>query len=438
MATLAYPVATAGAGGGGAARAKNRNPAPVQITAEQLLREAREGGDPELLPPPRRTIADAEELAEHRLRRRGEFEALVRRAGAAEWVRYARWEEAQGDVPRARSVLERALDAASHRDPALWARYAELEARAGCAARARAVWDRAVAALPRVDRLWRGYAAAEERLSGDAAAARRVLERWAAWRPAGTAASEAHAGVDLRHGETARARAGGTEDAAATRRRRQYEHAVAGDPLDYDLWFDYLRFEEGTGDVDRVRAVYERAVAHVPPAEEKRHWRRYIYLWISRDLYEELDAQDMDKARAVYRDCLRLIPHAKFSFSKVWIMAAQFEVRQKNLAAARRILGNAIGVAPKEKVFSMYIGMELRLGCVACARTLCEKFIEWAPGNSRAWLTYAELEKSLGEAERERAIRQLAINSVETKAAEGGKRKRPMPCVPSNARIRGC
>jgi hypothetical protein len=67
-------------------------------------------------------------------------------------------------------------------------------------------------------------------------------------------------------------------------------------------------------------------------------------------LYEELEADDPERTRDVYRECLRMIPHSKFSFSKIWIMAAQFEIRQKNLAAARKILGQAIGRAPKDKV----------------------------------------------------------------------------------------
>lgn len=67
-------------------------------------------------------------------------------------------------------------------------------------------------------------------------------------------------------------------------------------------------------------------------------------------LYEELEADDPERTRDVYRECLRVIPHKKFSFSKIWIMAAQFEIRQKDLAAARKILGTAIGMAPKDKV----------------------------------------------------------------------------------------
>ena len=51
-------------------------------------------------------------------------------------------------------------------------------------------------------------------------------------------------------------------------------------------------------------------------------------------------------------ECLKLIPHKKISFENIWLLAAQFEIRQKNLKAARQILGNPIGMAPKDMVNS--------------------------------------------------------------------------------------
>lgn len=52
----------------------------------------------------------------------------------------------------------------------------------------------------------------------------------------------------------------------------------------------------------------------------------------------------------LFRACLELVPHKKFSFAKIWLLAAQFEIRQLNLKGARQILGNAIGKASKDKV----------------------------------------------------------------------------------------
>ncbi len=45
-------------------------------------------------------------------------------------------------------------------------------------------------------------------------------------------------------------------------------------------------------------------------------------------------------------------------------MAAQFEIRQLRLDAARQILGMALGSCPKDKLFKAYVDVELQLGNV--------------------------------------------------------------------------
>ncbi|XP_050281863.1 pre-mRNA-splicing factor CLF1-like [Quercus robur] len=108
-------------------------------------------------------------------------------------------------------------------------------------------------------------------------------------------------------------------------------------------------------------------------------------------------------------ECLKQIPHERFSFTKLWLLVAQFEIWQLHLKAARQILGNAIGKVPKDKIFNKYIEIELQVGNIDCGRKLCEKYLEWAPENCYAWSKYAELERSLCATERARAIFELAI-----------------------------
>lgn len=43
-------------------------------------------------------------------------------------------------------------------------------------------------------------------------------------------------------------------------------------------------------------------------------------------LYEEMVAADFDRARDVLQRALRAIPHGTFTFSKLWLLAAHFEV----------------------------------------------------------------------------------------------------------------
>ena len=56
-----------------------------------------------------------------------------------------------------------------------------------------------------------------------------------------------------------------------------------------------------------------------------------------------------------------------------------------------------------------YIEMEVQLGEIDRVRTLYQKFLEWAPANCSAWCKFADLERSLGELHRARAIFELAI-----------------------------
>ncbi|OBZ72290.1 Pre-mRNA-splicing factor CLF1 [Grifola frondosa] len=88
--------------------------------------------------------------------------------------------------------------------------------------------------------------------------------------------------------------------------RIQYEEELSHDGRNYDVWLDYARLEEGalqdlrgedaTAEEEeqvygRVREVYERAIAQTPPGNEKRYWRRYIFLWLNYALFEEIETK---------------------------------------------------------------------------------------------------------------------------------------------------
>ena len=62
---------------------------------------------------------------------------------------------------------------------------------------------------------------------------------------------------------------------------------------------------------------------------------------------------------------------------QIWVLAAKLEVRQKRLDSARKILGMALGMAPKDKTFKAYIELELQLGNID--RCVCV----WGGGGGR-------------------------------------------------------
>ena len=58
---------------------------------------------------------------------------------------------------------------------------------------------------------------------------------------------------------------------------------------------------------------------------------------------------------------MALIPHKQFTFAKLWLMFAKFEIRRLDLSAARKILGTGIGMCPKEALFKGYIELEVEV-----------------------------------------------------------------------------
>ena len=502
---------------------KNRAPAAIQITAEQLLREAHDRGGGSASGHARRQrsqITDPDELREYRMTQRKGFEDAIRmnRVHLGNYVKYAKWEEAQEAFERARSVFERALDV-DHRSQSLWLKYAEMEMRNKFVNHARNVWDRATAILPRVDQFWYKYTFMEEMVENHAAC-RAVFERWMAWEP-DDRAWHAYAAFEERRGDARRARAvlerfvachprlpsylkyarweerqqqptlardayeralrelgqwefeagkeaalyrafarfeerqrehgrarailvhacatldrdahadvhadllafekkHGAVDAVerqvAEQRRSDYEARVRDHPRDYDAWFDLLRLEEArfraTGDAGRCRAAYARACAQAPPVAEKRYWRRYVYLWLGRAAFEEVDVGDVAAARAALRAALDVVPHAAFTFAKLWLAAADLEVRAKDLGAARRLLGEALGRCrrhAKAKLYRGYASLERRLGEVDRCRRVYGAWVEAAPARAAAWTALADLERAVGETSRARAVLELAV-----------------------------
>ena len=471
---------------------KNRAPAPIQITAEQLLREAKERKLEDVGKAPKQFITDKEELLEYQRNKRQDFENQIRRQRhhIGTWCKYGLWEASQKEFENARSVFERALDV-DYKSQTIWFKYIEMELKAKFINHARNILDRCVALHPRVDKFWFKYSYVEE-MVGAPEQARQVFERWMKWEPDDLAWG-AYIKFEMRQGDVNRARGlyerycgtlptsraylkyakweealgekqlsrqvyersleeihpdegtskllinfarfeerckefdrcrviyqyaidhaasdeekdelnqeligfekrhgsrKGIDDAIVTNRRRHYEELVTADRYDYDAWFDYTWLEEKEGDATKVREVYERAILNVPPIAEKKYWKRYIYLWINYALYEEVDAGDITKARDIYKRVLKLIPHHIFTFGKLWLFAAQLEVRQKDLAGARKIFGQAIGICPKDNIFKRYVEMEMQLGEVDRCRTIYAKYVETSPYNSRYAFAYLHI-----------------------------------------------
>jgi len=328
-------------------KVKNRAPAPIQITAEQLLVEARDRAEAQAPPPPKQHIKDGEELKAHQLQVRKEFEdkLRMRRNLITTWLRYAKWEEEQHEFERSRSVYERLLEV-EWKAPNIWTRYAEMEMRAKFVNRARNVWDRAVTLLPRADSLWLKYTFMEEML-GNVDAARLLFERWMKWEPS---------------------------------------HAA---------WGAYIKLEERAGELDRARGIYERYVACRPVQEaylkyakwEDRHGQKALARVVFERMMEELRDDERDEL--------------------AYLAFAKFEQRCGEHARARVVYKYGLAKLPKSAaadLYSEYVAFEKQHGdragvedvILTKRRATYEAAVADNPLDFDAWFDYTRLEEAEG------------------------------------------
>lgn len=314
------------------------------------------------------------------------------------WIKWAEFEDSRGGVEEARAIYERALDvlsvdASSLLEPRLFISFARFEVKQREFDRARAIFKLGMEQFPPhlAPALQHSYVQFE-REWGDSV--------------------------------------GVTQSVVLQKRRLHYSALAESEPYNYDNWFDWIRLEEealladytseaaavsSSNDFTGIREVFERAIAQVPVVEEKRHWRRYVYTWLFYATFEEFIAQDRPRALSVLQMALRLIPHERFTFTKLWSHVASFHLRGGDVAGARKTFGQAIGLSsangskpPKPSIFARYIQMELDLREFDRARALYERHLSLDPGRSATWVKFAELERLLLDDERARMILQLA------------------------------
>jgi len=340
------------------AQVRNKTAAPQQITAEQLLREAVDRQEQEAVAPKQRII-DEDELQMYRVRKRKEFEDVIRmqRQNIGAWIKYAAWEASQQEFRRARSIYERALHI-EYQNVSLWLKYLEMEMKNKFVNHARNLFDRVCQLLPRVDQFWYKYAYMEE-LLGNYAGARTVFERWMEWEPEDTA------------------------------------------------WMQYANFEQRVKEVEKARRVMERYV-NVRPTQES-------FLRLCK--FEEKH-NNIARSRSGFEKGIELLS-AELD-EKFYIKFAQFEQRQKEMERAQAIFKLALDVLPKgasDDLYRAYVSFEKQHGdrdaieevVLNKRRFIYEEAIKVNPRNYDTWFDYVRLEESCGDVGRIREVYERAV-----------------------------
>ncbi|KAI8002533.1 Crooked neck-like protein 1 [Camellia lanceoleosa] len=169
------------------------------------------------------------------------------------WLSYIRFELHYKEIERAQLIFNKFVQC--HCKASVWIKYSKFEVKNGETARARTCFERGTKKMidngKKVEELLVAFVEYEEQ-SKEIDKARCIYSFT----------------IDR------------IEDVIYGKKRFEYEEHRKN-PWNYDLRFDYIRLEESMGCKEKTREVYERAIANVPPVEEKRYWQRYIYLWIN-------------------------------------------------------------------------------------------------------------------------------------------------------------
>jgi crooked neck len=368
---------------------KNRAPAPIQISAEQIVRESAERQEAHTVDPVVQ-IHDAEEYQSYLRDRRKHFEDNIRyrREHIGNWVKYARLEEEHKEFERARSIFERALEVDT-RSAELWLRYAEFEMRNEFINHARNILDRAVQLQPRVDFLWYKYVYMEE-LIRDIPKCRAVFERWMKWMP------------------------------------------------DDNAWLSYARFETRCASLDRAEAVMRRYVNSYPSAKAFLKFAKWA----------EYEAKHIDLARSILEACLSELEPEESKQSKVFQKFASFEERQGEYERARVVYKHAIKLLRlgeskstmmrdddgeevpewelkrRDELYKSYLSFEKKHGdregieqvLLTKQRAQYNERLEKDPHDYDGWFEFSKLEEDAGDTKSirdiyERAVAQLPPSS---------------------------
>lgn len=345
------------------AQVKNKAPAARQITAEQILREAVDSFA-ESIPASKQTFADETELNAYKMTKRKEFEDTLRRQRQhiGTWIKYAKWEEGQGEYRRARSIFERALHI-DYQNVSLWLKYIEMEISHKFIQHARTLYDRVTGLLPRVDQFWFKYAYMEERLE-NYAGSRAIFEKWMEWKP--------------------------TENA----------------------WMQYAKFEERCGEIARARSVYERFIQQ---DQSVTSFLRYCK-------FEER-CKDFDKARAGFETCVQLLDDDQLT-EEIFIKYAQFEIRRGQYEKANRVfkigLSKLADPLKSKQLYSAFVQHTKQTGTrdeieqilVDKRRAHYERLFVEEPTNLDACFDYIRMEEEAGDIDRVREVFERSVAKI--------------------------
>ncbi|KAF5186099.1 Pre-mrna-splicing factor clf1 [Thalictrum thalictroides] len=181
-------------------------------------------------------------------------------------------------------------------------------------------------------------------------------------------------------------------------RRREFEESIehAG-RSNIDVWITYVKWEASLKQVARARSICERALEEVVGYRNPSLWCVYAEI--------ELENNYMDPAcRKVLDRAVTLHPRVP----QLWYKFIELEERLGNVASARTLFERWMCWMPDHQGWLSYIKFEIRYNEIERARQIFEKLVQCHP-RVESWIRYAKFEMKNGEVGKARNVYERAV-----------------------------
>eukprot|EP00163_Fabomonas_tropica_P031767 TRINITY_DN767_c0_g2_i2.p1 TRINITY_DN767_c0_g2~~TRINITY_DN767_c0_g2_i2.p1 ORF type:complete len:2036 (+),score=672.00 TRINITY_DN767_c0_g2_i2:48-6110(+) len=229
-------------------------------------------------------------------------------------------------------------------------------------------------------------------------------------------------------------------DAAAQQQQGEsaddYEKLILASPNSSYVWIKYMAFQLSLGEVDKARAIGERALKTIHFREEGEKlnmWTALLNLEATHgydDSFSRVfkDASMYNNAKQVHMRAIDILARVKndkmletifaaasrkFKQSKqVWIRQGLHKFEHEDAEGARKVLQRALEVLPRRKHIPTIIKfaiMEFKIGSAERGRTIFESVLANYPKRVDLWSVYLDMEIKNGDLELVRQLFQRTI-----------------------------
>ncbi|PIA64091.1 hypothetical protein AQUCO_00201407v1 [Aquilegia coerulea] len=184
-------------------------------------------------------------------------------------------------------------------------------------------------------------------------------------------------------------------------KRREFEESIEHGRSNIDVWITYVKWEASLKEVAHARSICERALEEVVGYRNPSLWCVYAEI--------EMESNFMDRARKVLDRAVTLHPRVP----QLWYKFIELEERLGNVASARMLFERWMCWMPDQQGWLSYIKFEIRYNEIERARQIFEKLVQCHP-RVESWIRYAKFEmknREVGKA------RNVYVRAVEKFAA---------------------